>query len=142
MAEGSDKLVSGQYKLPCPLCHNGFDNPKLLPCLHTFCRNCLTDAVENARLKCPTCRLNVLRSEAGIEGLLTNIFSHNILDVLVPSQKSIKNKQLDLSRDSTLQQRWRGINRNEFLCDNRLRSHQGVRLRKDHRIIPSSKRLL
>lgn len=141
MAEGSDKLA-GPYKMPCPLCHNGFEDPKVLPCLHTCCKKCLTEAVENGRLRCPTCRLNVPLSEAGIDGLPTNIFSHNILDVLVPCQENIETSSwiqaviqhcIYCGEGSMVTARC--VDCSELLCDSCVRAHQRVRLTKDHRIV-------
>ena len=143
MAEGLDNLA-GLNKMPCPqcACHNGIDDPKVLPCLHTFCKNCLTLAVEGGRLKCPKCRLNVPLSEAGIDGLPTNIFSHNILDVLVPSQGNIESSSLiravirdcsNCSEGSMVTAHCKDCS--EYLCDNCVRAHQRVRITKDHRII-------
>ncbi|KAH3710443.1 tripartite motif-containing protein 3-like isoform X2 [Dreissena polymorpha] len=43
--------------LTCPICFNSFTNPKALPCLHTFCLQCLVDYVkDNTQFPCPTCR--------------------------------------------------------------------------------------
>ena len=43
----------------CPVCLDKFHQPKLLPCMHTFCLNpCLTNLVDprTRLLKCPECR--------------------------------------------------------------------------------------
>ena len=43
--------------LTCPICMDLFDDPRLLPCSHTFCRKCLNSIIENCSLlKCPVCR--------------------------------------------------------------------------------------
>ena len=34
-------------ELTCPICLDRFQAPKLLPCLHTFCKKCLKDVVGN-----------------------------------------------------------------------------------------------
>jgi len=144
MAEGSETLVSlpGQWKMPCPRCQNVFDDPKVLPCLHAFCKNCLIKAVENGRLNCPTCRRNVPLSEAGIDGLPTNILSHNILDVLVPSQDSIQTRSWTRAVIQQCSNCGEGsmvtarcIDCRELLCDSCVRAHQRVRLTKEHRIV-------
>ncbi|XP_025931171.1 E3 ubiquitin-protein ligase TRIM13 isoform X2 [Apteryx rowi] len=51
--------------LTCPICCSLFDDPRVLPCSHNFCRKCLEGILEgNVRnvlwrpspFKCPTCR--------------------------------------------------------------------------------------
>ncbi|XP_061189281.1 E3 ubiquitin-protein ligase TRIM33-like [Saccostrea echinata] len=32
--------------LVCPMCHEQYKGPKVLPCLHSFCRSCLTEDLE------------------------------------------------------------------------------------------------
>ena len=51
----------GGVNLICPLCHDMFQNPRLLPCLHTFCRRCLENLVvpRSNILSCPSCRTDV-----------------------------------------------------------------------------------
>ena len=54
-------------------CSNLFKDPRMLPCLHTFCLQCLLKASEiqgaKESLKCPTCDETVALPEGGIEHL-------------------------------------------------------------------------
>ena len=41
----------------CGICYGDFTQPKQLPCLHTFCKNCLEKFVNpKLMVECPTCR--------------------------------------------------------------------------------------
>ena len=46
--------------LECPVCFEQFADPRILPCLHSFCRACLDDVLQaNAgkdNFPCPSCR--------------------------------------------------------------------------------------
>ena len=44
--------------LKCGICLELFQDPRSLPCLHTFCRECIQRSLneENHSLKCPVCR--------------------------------------------------------------------------------------
>ena len=43
--------------LKCGICLEQFQDPRSLPCLHTFCLECLQRSLdENSSLKCPVCR--------------------------------------------------------------------------------------
>ncbi|XP_070768436.1 tripartite motif containing 35-28 [Enoplosus armatus] len=44
-----------QLDLTCPVCHNIFRDPVLLPCTHSFCRECLQKSLQFNK-KCPLCR--------------------------------------------------------------------------------------
>ncbi|KAI0221542.1 hypothetical protein LSAT2_027143, partial [Lamellibrachia satsuma] len=55
-------------QLSCTLCLNRFDDPKVLPCLHTFCRRCLEEQLRRDRTKrllCPTCKQEAPLSDSG-----------------------------------------------------------------------------
>ena len=44
-------------ELKCGICLELFQDPRSLPCLHTFCRECIQRSLnENHSLKCPVCR--------------------------------------------------------------------------------------
>ncbi|XP_046375325.2 uncharacterized protein LOC124148333 [Haliotis rufescens] len=51
--------------LECGICFDQFKEPKFLPCVHTFCRGCLSGYIQsvcsrsNPRFNCPTCRENI-----------------------------------------------------------------------------------
>ena len=44
--------------LKCGICLELFQDPRSLPCLHTFCRECIQRSLneENRSLECPVCR--------------------------------------------------------------------------------------
>ncbi|XP_066264246.1 tripartite motif-containing protein 2-like [Branchiostoma lanceolatum] len=67
--------------LTCPVCLLHFRDPRVLPCLHTFCRECLQEwATKQQPLECPTCRTQVSLPDQGVDGLRTNFYVNNLLD--------------------------------------------------------------
>ncbi|CAH1249841.1 TRIM3 [Branchiostoma lanceolatum] len=67
--------------LTCPVCLLHFRDPRVLPCLHTFCRECLQEwATKQQPLECPTCRTHVSLPDQGVDGLRTNFYVNNLLD--------------------------------------------------------------
>ena len=54
-------------KLKCGICLELFQDPRSLPCLHTFCRECIQRSLlnDNRSLNCPVCRA---KHELGEEG--------------------------------------------------------------------------
>ncbi len=66
--------INGAQK--CSLCLNAFKDPKVLPCCHTYCKDCLDRVLEKSkkkdRLSCPQCRAENKVPEGGPEGFLTD----------------------------------------------------------------------
>lgn len=44
--------ITDHYQLTCGICSETYNNPKVLPCLHSFCQNCLDS---NIRYESSTC---------------------------------------------------------------------------------------
>ncbi|XP_078609465.1 E3 ubiquitin-protein ligase TRIM71-like isoform X1 [Branchiostoma floridae x Branchiostoma japonicum] len=162
MASFSDHLGE---QLWCGVCLGRYTDPKVLPCLHTFCRPCLEQVHErDGRLRCPTCQQDVPLADSGVDGLPSNFFINNILDVVTSQEEDVEN---GLGEDSNVgSSRGNGISGvaaglslhgggrqrcnpcedgsvatsrcrdcNEYLCDNCVLAHQRVRLTKDHFIL-------
>ena len=92
-------------KLVCSLCENEFEQPMLLPCLHTFCRiPCLERIVVSKNgqlhLTCPTCQTVVSLPDTGVAGLQTDLHAENMLK----KHKAIKKTEdkCDNCKESTI----------------------------------------
>ncbi|XP_019620501.1 PREDICTED: tripartite motif-containing protein 2-like [Branchiostoma belcheri] len=67
--------------LTCAICMLHFRDPRILPCLHTFCKECLQLwATKQQPLECPTCRKPVSLPDQGVDGLKSNFYVSNLLD--------------------------------------------------------------
>ena len=72
MAEGGGDLLSLSVQkldeeLTCPVCHEHFEEPKVLPCLHCYCKKCVAALIDRAAegqpINCPECRRDVQVAE-------------------------------------------------------------------------------
>ncbi|XP_068671280.1 tripartite motif-containing protein 2-like [Montipora foliosa] len=75
----------------CSVCTNRFTNPKLLPCLHTFCLHCLQRIQATSGIRdnvlCPECRRNfTIPRNGGLDTLPTNLPLNSLLDALPVTQ--------------------------------------------------------
>uniref|UniRef100_A0A8C7XUJ8 RING-type E3 ubiquitin transferase n=1 Tax=Oryzias sinensis TaxID=183150 RepID=A0A8C7XUJ8_9TELE len=70
--------------LVCSICLDHYCNPKVLPCLHTFCESCLQNYIppESLTLSCPVCRQTSILPEKGVCALQNNFFITNLMEVL------------------------------------------------------------
>jgi len=62
----------------CPICHDSFTDPRTLPCIHTFCCQCISQCIArkqpNDQMRCPMCRMDFIVPYGGGAGLPKNIF--------------------------------------------------------------------
>ncbi|KAJ8342516.1 hypothetical protein SKAU_G00324440 [Synaphobranchus kaupii] len=70
--------------LVCSICLDHYHNPKVLPCLHTFCERCLQNYIppQSLTLSCPVCRQTSILPEKGVAALQNNFFITNLMEVL------------------------------------------------------------
>ncbi|XP_054722216.1 tripartite motif-containing protein 2-like isoform X2 [Uloborus diversus] len=87
--DDTESLVSSRDSgeaqfLNCGICMGRFVNPKMLPCLHTFCERCLLQYTppESLTLSCPLCRQQSILPKQGVSGLQNNFLINNLMGVL------------------------------------------------------------
>ncbi|KAM9279489.1 tripartite motif-containing protein 59 isoform 1-T2 [Morus bassanus] len=80
-----------EEELTCSICYSIFEDPRVLPCSHTFCRRCLERVIQLSNnfsiwrplrvpLKCPNCRSIVEIPAAGTESLPVNFALKAIIE--------------------------------------------------------------
>ncbi|XP_078697267.1 tripartite motif-containing protein 3-like [Branchiostoma floridae x Branchiostoma belcheri] len=85
MAYGGQSSPEGSLLLAnfeCSICLQIFTRPKILPCGHTFCMECLVPLAKGSNsVKCPTCQTSVKLfkgGRAGVEALIDNFSVANL----------------------------------------------------------------
>ena len=74
--------------LTCSICNDVFKQPKALPCLHTYCAQCLREFIYSraydtiGRFPCPLCRLEVNIPVGGVDRLMDNFHVTSLLDTV------------------------------------------------------------
>ncbi|XP_077985391.1 E3 ubiquitin-protein ligase TRIM45-like [Glandiceps talaboti] len=72
----------------CPICRKQYKEPKILPCLHTFCQQCLIHYVKkHGDLKCSTCQRTCQLPDGGVKVLTTNLFMKSLVDLIVERRR-------------------------------------------------------
>jgi len=69
----------------CSVCTEVFTDPRVLPCVHTYCLKCIQGwgkhKLPGDKLECPLCRKEFTIPQNGLEGLPRNFFMEKMLRV-------------------------------------------------------------
>ena len=85
-AEELTQNIRDQF-LCCKICLDGLKLPKTLPCLHTFCADCIGYYIEHNRLDsrkfcCPICRRQIYIPKNGVQGFPDSFFVASLSDIV------------------------------------------------------------
>ena len=103
VAEASLLIKSIDDLTQCAICQETLSQPKLLPCFHTFCLDCLRKSFEDrqpgAEVSCPVCRGTVAVPDDGFEALPPHFFVENLLDAKKISKQLTMQQRCDICCD-------------------------------------------
>ncbi len=83
----SEAVHKLEQELTCSICLDQYTSPKTLPCLHTYCLECLKGIQPeltqqgNYSLPCPTCRSPCQLPQQGVETLPPSFTINNLTEV-------------------------------------------------------------
>ena len=96
-------MLSLEETLTCPICLDLFDDPRLLPCSHTFCRRCLQGThLVRSLLTCPVCRYQCLGQSLPINRIVLTLVEQYRQDKLCSRLINITAKCYDCKSYSNL----------------------------------------
>ncbi|CAF1053706.1 unnamed protein product [Adineta ricciae] len=88
-----------EHFLTCSTCINQYSSdshehqPKLLPCSHTVCRQCLERIVSSQprsdAIKCPICREHILLPRGGVTSFPPSFLVNQLLDLMVSQRRDV-----------------------------------------------------
>jgi len=71
--------------MECPICTEVYTDPRVLPCVHTYCLKCIReyskDKQPGDKLACPLCRKEFTLPSSGLNDLPKNFYVANVLEV-------------------------------------------------------------
>ena len=122
----------------CPICLSDCKNPKSLPCLHSFCLQCLQqywkDKCPGDEVSCPVCRKELEIPDDGLDALPHNFFVQNLIEATDASNQQW-NTELCEACEKDVEETGRNIppatmycvNCNQKLCRRCSRAHRAMR---------------
>ena len=125
--------------LTCSVCLEPFKDPKVLPCLHSYCHGCIVNLAKNDNtntVKCPECRLVVEVDRNAVCSLPSNFFVNNLLATMALTSDNSTAKEVvcdNCESEDAAQSRCSdcGI----FLCQFCTESHKRSRSTKQHKLL-------
>ena len=95
MATGGEARQKGveelEKEVTCPVCHDHFQEPKILPCLHYYCKACVQKlawrAGANQPFPCPECRTDTFLPQDDPDQLPTAFFVNRMIEVHAKLEK-------------------------------------------------------
>ena len=92
MATGGEARQKGveelEKEVTCPVCHDHFQEPKILPCLHYYCKACVQKlAGANQPFPCPECRTDTFLPQDDPDQLPTAFFVNRMKEVHAKLEK-------------------------------------------------------
>ncbi|XP_035675219.1 tripartite motif-containing protein 2-like [Branchiostoma floridae] len=146
MASNAISDITDEF-LVCQVCLEDFKQPKMLPCLHTFCQPCLEKLLATelvGKLDCPTCRQDVSLPQNGVQGLKSNFLVGKLRDILQQQpQQQPKGETSEAREDGVPCTVCEAGNSAEFycvectdyLCQTCNKVHSGLKMSRAHKVV-------
>jgi len=132
----------------CPICTEVYTDPRVLPCVHTYCLKCIgawsKDKQPGDRLACPLCRKEFTLPDNGVRGLTKNFFVANFLEMKellsVKSRRSLceacsggggEKSRSEVQNVAAVY----CVECQMKLCRNCERVHRAMKLRRSHKVV-------
>ncbi|XP_078684176.1 uncharacterized protein LOC144917747 [Branchiostoma floridae x Branchiostoma belcheri] len=144
MASNAVSDIADEF-LVCQVCLEDFRQPKMLPCLHTFCQPCLEKVLAAepiGKLDCPTCRQDVPLPRNGVQGLKSNFLVGKLRDILQQQQQPA-GKTSEAREDGVPctvcevgnSAQFYCVECTEYLCQTCNKTHRRFKSTKSHRVV-------
>lgn len=125
--------------LTCPLCSNVVRNPKLTPCLHTFCCDCLKDIARNrpyqTTISCPLCQTDIRKPEGNqFDSFPSNLYITRLLDLLIAKRRNYPDAACGNCQKKGILSAF-CFACDTFMCDECLNAHNVITRSNTHRTV-------
>ena len=142
MASGGEARQKGveelEKEVTCPVCHDHFQEPKILPCLHYYCKACVQKlawrAGANQPFPCPECRTDTFLPQDDPDQLPTAFFVNRMIGVHAKLEK-VEGKveaKCEMCSGGVATAFCRHCM--EFICDKCTESHQRMKVFSGHKV--------
>ncbi|XP_070546039.1 tripartite motif-containing protein 2-like [Ptychodera flava] len=126
----------GEDFLCCTICLEQFKSPKILPCLHTFCEQCLVTLVEKTgSLNCPECRQQYQLPVGGVPAIKGNFFMSNLIEIFKQRLESMRGTETKCEACQENTATHRCVECKHYLCNICVKAHRKLPITQTHRLM-------
>ena len=138
--------------LQCKICLDGLKEPKTLPCLHTFCADCIHyyighNRIDDRKFACPICRRHIYIPSSGVDGFPDSFFVTNLNDIVQQSEtakcEDLAVTSMDCGickhRDEKAEAKSMCVECKINLCDTCSKDHAKAKITENHALLPVKK---
>ena len=136
MAEGRDGVVEKGVKdleeeITCAICHEHYTDPKVLPCCHYYCKQCLHQLTlrkgADKPFSCPECRKDTTLPEGDLDNLPTAFFVNRMKEV--HSKLELAHGKVEAKCEICLEDKAEAFCRQcgKFICADCAKSHRKMK---------------
>ena len=143
MAEAPDPVEKGleelEEEITCPVCKEHFRDPKILPCLHYYCKECVRQlalrAGPNRPFACPECRRGTVLPENDPDQLPTAFFVNRMKELRTKMEKA--HGKVEATCEVCSRAKVDAFCRQcaEFICSDCVRSHRRMKMFATHKVV-------
>ena len=125
--------------LICPVCKGEYNEPKILPCLHTYCSDCLENSLKQSNIQngqaflCPLCRTDCMVPAGGVAAIRDNILFLSMQEF--SDRKTRQKDQICEGCDNGDLAKRKCIECDDWLCSQCCSMHRKVKLTREHHVV-------
>ena len=140
MAEAPDTYEKGVEELgeeiTCPVCQDHFREPKILPCLHYYCKECVRQlALRQHPFPCPECRSNTVLPQNDPDQLPTAFFVNRMKELHTKMEKA--EGKVEVVCEMCSKSKAEAFCRNcmDFICTDCMTLHKRLKVFAGHQVV-------
>ncbi len=123
----------------CTVCKEVFKQPKILPCLHVFCRDCLiavTGPCALSTMMCPICQEQISMPGDGVDGFMDSYFTADVVATsLVTKTTGVWYCDVCAADGDHIEAVARCQECGERMCQSCTRAHRRMKATSSHQVV-------
>ena len=143
MAVAPDPVEKGleelEDEITCPVCQEHFRDPKILPCLHYYCKECVRQLALRAGLNrlfaCPECRRGTVLPQNDPDQLPTAFFVNRMKELRTKMEKVLGRMEAVCEMCSRGKAEAFCRQCTDFICSDCMRSHRVLKVFAGHKVV-------
>ena len=128
-----------EKEITCAICHDHYTEPKVLPCLHYYCKQCIHRLTLRTGLdkpfSCPECRKDITLPQGSVDELPTAFFVNRMKSVHSKLERA--HGKVEAKCEMCSGDRAKAFCRQctQFICDECVKQHHRMKVFSGHKIV-------